>query len=92
MGRTKKTNLEQRIVVVERLTKAFLPERVVYLIANVVSIAVLIVTFTKMLINGESSATTIILMFGNTGVVTFTVSRLLRMWDQSIALVTSKNL
>lgn len=78
------SDLEQRLDAVERLTRLFRFERMVYVSVCVAALAVLFVMAAMLLIKkGPGSADTIAL-FGPTGVITFTTTRLLRMWDRAL--------
>jgi hypothetical protein len=80
--------LEQRVKAVERLTALYRPERTVHMIANVVSLVVLLGSASVMLYQQESRSPVLVLMFGSSGLIAYTTSQVLRMWDRAISVIS----
>lgn len=80
--------LEQRLRAVERLTALYRPERAVHLIATTVSLIILLGTAGAMIYLGEAGPTELTLMFGSSGLITYTAGQLLRMWDRALSVIS----
>ena len=80
--------LENRVRAVERLTTLYRPERLVHMVANIVSLSVLLVSAGVMLYQQEFKSATLTLMFGSTGLIAYTTSQVLRMWDRAISVIS----
>ena len=73
----------------ERLIQLFKPERMVHLAATSISLVILLFTAALVIKSGHGDYVTLGGFFGSTGVVGYSASRLLRMWDQSLKLLVS---
>lgn len=82
-------DLSQRLAAVERLTALYRPERTVHLIVTTVSLLILLAAAGMMLYRGQAGVTELGLMFGASGMVSYTAAQLLKMWDRSVSLVAS---
>jgi hypothetical protein len=83
--------LKVRYEVVEKLTKLFKFERMVYLLMTSVALLILLVTITITIINGSAKTADLTLMFGSTGLITISIGRLLKMWDQALKTIVTGN-
>jgi hypothetical protein len=83
--------LKVRYEVVEKLTKLFKFERMVYLLMTIVALIILLVTITLTLINGSAKTADLTLMFGSSGLITISIGRLLKMWDQALKTIVTGN-
>ncbi len=83
----KDNELDQRLKAVERLTALYRPERMVHLIATVVSLLILLGTAGMMIYKGEAGPAELTLMFGSSGLITYTAGQLLRMWDRALSVI-----
>ena len=83
-------DFKQRLEAVERLTALYRPERTVHLIVTTASLAILLAAAGTMLYRGQAGMTELGLMFGASGMVSYTASQLLRMWDRAVSVVVSK--
>jgi hypothetical protein len=79
--------LQKRYEIVEKLTALFKFERMIHLIVTTVSLIILLVTITILLINGSAGTAELTLMFGSSGLITYSAGRLLRMWDQALKII-----
>lgn len=80
-------DLQDRVHAVERLTRLFRAERLVYLFVTGLSLLLLLTAAALMVRDGKAGAAELSLMFGSSGLVTFTAGRLLNMWDQALRMV-----
>jgi len=79
--------LQERYEIVEKLTALFKFERMIHLIVTTVSLIILLVTITILLIKGSADTAELTLMFGSSGLITYSAGRLLRMWDQALKII-----
>ena len=79
-------NFKARVQAVKELTALFRVERMVHLAASVAAFVLLGVTAIISLKQGASPALTT-LLFGSSGVIGYTASRLLLMWTKAMGLV-----
>lgn len=84
--------LNARYLVVEKLVKLFRYERIVHLIVTGVSLIILIGAISVMVIFHQAGTAELSLMFGSSGLITYTGGRLLRMWDQAISVIVKDKL
>lgn len=78
------TSIEQRMEVVERLTNLFKFERMVYLVVTIISLIMLLSSGVSLLLKGEVGTAELVLLFGSAGTITYTVGRLLFMWNEAL--------
>lgn len=79
--------LQKRYEIVEKLTALFKFERTIHLIVTTISLIILLVAITFMLIKGSAGTAELTLMFGSSGLITYSTGRLLRMWDQALKII-----
>lgn len=84
--------LNSRYEIVEKLIKLFKFERIVHLIVTGLSLIILIVSISLMISTGNIGKAELSLMFGSSGLVTYTAGRLLRMWDQALKIIVTGNI
>jgi hypothetical protein len=84
--------LNSRYMVVEKLVKLFKFERIVHLIVTGVSLIILIGAISAMLIFKQAGTAELSLMFGSSGLITYTGGRLLKMWDQALSVIVKGTL
>lgn len=77
---------EVRMRMVERMLEAFKFERFAYLTLSFVACLVLLGASIWLFRSKQTSAA--IAIFGSSGVLTFTLARMLRLWNQAWKLVT----
>jgi len=83
--------LEQRVAAVERLTALYRPERIVHIVATTVSLIVLLGAAGIMIAKDEAGPTELTLMFGSSGLITYTAGQLLKMWDRALSIIVQEN-
>ena len=79
--------LKERLEAVERLTRLYRPERTVHLVVTSTSLVILLGAAGMMLYRGKAGPTELGLMFGSSGMVTYTAGQLLRMWDRAVSII-----
>ena len=79
--------LDQRVKAIERLTALYKPERTVHLAATTVSLLVLLGSAAAMIYKGVAGPVELTLMFGSSGLITYTAGQLLRMWDRALSVI-----
>ncbi len=80
-------NLNDRLRVIERLTQVFRVERLVYVAITILSFVVLLVCAGVLVYNGEAGTTELSMLFGSSGLITYTGGRVLFMWSQALRAV-----
>src|SRR5258706_10885478 len=89
VGRDVEAGLDPRFRELERLIRLFKPERIVHLAATSISLIILLITGAVLIKSQHGDPITLGAFFGSSGVVGYSASRLLRMWDQSLQLLMS---
>jgi hypothetical protein len=77
-------SIEKRMEVVEKLTKLFKFERMVYLGVTVISLIMLLASGVSLIIKGQAGMAELSLLFGSSGLITYTAGRLLFMWNEAL--------
>jgi hypothetical protein len=72
-----------------QLLRLFKWERVTYLCITVIAVAMLLTSAVFLILRNHPSLSTLTSLFGATGLITVSIGRLLRMWDQALALISS---
>jgi len=80
---------EDRLRAVERITVLFRAERLVYLAFAITAFATLVICLVVTLVRQGQDITATLGAFGSSGVVAFTSSRVLLMWNRALSIVTS---
>ena len=83
------TDLKERLYAVEQLTRLFRAERLVHLGVTTLSLVMLLLSAGILIFRQEAGPTELSLMFGSSGLITYTASRLLRMWNQALSIVAA---
>jgi hypothetical protein len=84
-------DLNARMDGVERLTKLFRMERLVYLIITTMSLAILLTSAATLVIEKRAGNVELTGLFGSSGLITYSTGRLLKMWNQALQLVAGKD-
>ncbi|HEX2817049.1 MAG TPA: hypothetical protein VHN39_11675 [Phenylobacterium sp.] len=79
--------LDDRLRVVQALVKLFSFERYVYLATNGFSVLMLLLAAARLLITQKPDTAVLLALFGSTGLITFSLGRVLRMWDQAVRVL-----
>jgi hypothetical protein len=82
-------DLAERLAVVEKLTALFKLERMVHLVVTSISLIMLLFSAVSLIYKGQRDPVGLTLMFGSSGLITYSANRLLRMWDQALQVLTS---
>lgn len=82
--------LKEKLEAVERLTQLFRMERMVHLLVTSVSLVMLLGSTGVLIYTREAGAAELTLMFSSSGLITYSASRLLHMWNQALALITAR--
>jgi len=73
---------------IEKITALFKAERMVYLCVTIVSLVMLLVCAgITIFVHGERNEAVLGMLFGSTGLITYSTSRLLHMWDQAMDIL-----
>ena len=78
---------DDRLNAIERLLALFRFERMAYLVITTLALAMLLGSAGYLIINQSADAATLVMLFGSSGLITVALARLLRMWDQAMALI-----
>jgi hypothetical protein len=86
MGNLPNASLSEEMAYVERLLKAPKPERITYLVLTGLSVAILLATACIILLRKPEVAT-LTTLFGSTGLITYSVGQILKVWTDALKLV-----
>lgn len=81
------SNLNEMATILERITKIFQLERMVYVIATCAALLMLLINAALLIINGKAGAAELSLLFGSGGLITVSLNRIIRMWSVSMNLI-----
>jgi hypothetical protein len=83
-------DLHNRIDAIGKLLALFKLERLIYVIVTLLALIVLLTCAVYLLMrNGET--TIVIGLFGSSGAITFTLGRLLKMWNDAMRILSVDN-
>lgn len=85
-------DLNARVRAVERLTKLFRLERLVHLSVTTVALLMLLGNAAMLLIRREAGPAELTLLFGSSGLITYSANRLLFMWNQALKILAMQEL
>jgi hypothetical protein len=71
------------------LIKAFSFERYVYLTITSLSVVMLLAAAAKLLLSNKPDLAVLTALFGSSGLITYSLGRVLRMWDQAMNAIFS---
>ncbi|GAA0549581.1 hypothetical protein FHS83_001136 [Rhizomicrobium palustre] len=81
----------QQLSAVREMLSLFRVERYTYLAVNVIALLMLFASAVVLLLkpseNGMSLYAVVTALFGSSGLITYSIGRLLHMWDQAFALL-----
>lgn len=80
--------LDDRLRAVQTLVKLFSFERYVYLATNSISVVMLLGAAGRLLMTQKPDTAVLVALFGSTGLITISLGRVLRMWDQAVRVLT----
>ena len=84
-------DIKVRLEVVKELTQVFRLERLVHLIVTCVALIVLLAVAVKLIYKNQAGSVELTLMFGSSGLITYSASRLLYMWNQALSVIVSEH-
>jgi hypothetical protein len=82
-------DLDARMKAVEKLISLFRLERIVRLTVTTISLVMLLISAAFLLYKSQADYAVLTLMFGSSGLITYSANRLLRMWDQALQVLVS---
>lgn len=82
--------LNERLRVVQELVKTFRFERYVYLGTNSLAVIMLLLAAGKLLLQNKPDIAVLTALFGSSGLIAFSLGRLLKMWDQAVKMLFEK--
>lgn len=77
-------DFRQRLEGVERLTRLFRTERLVYLVTTIISLLMLVGSALSLMIRNQAGTAELTMLFGSSGLITYTAGRLLYMWSEAL--------
>lgn len=80
----------QEMAYVERILRATRPERITYLALTTLSVGILLVSACVLLIRNKAEVGTLTSLFGSTGIMSYSVGQILRVWTDALKLVLRK--
>jgi hypothetical protein len=84
--------LQVRVEAVKQVTELFRMERMVYLSATGISLAMLITSAIVLMVRNQASNAELAALFGSSGLITYTAGRLLFMWNQAMRILAGEPL
>ena len=81
----RKENLQDRLDAAAQLVQMFRPERLAYLVATILAVAFLMITAIILLLQQHTEMA--LGMFASSGVITFSIGRLLKLWSQVLHVI-----
>jgi hypothetical protein len=77
-------DFRQRLEAVERLTRLFRTERMVYLTTTMISLLMLVGSALSLMVRNQAGTAELTMLFGSSGLITYTAGRLLYMWSEAL--------
>ena len=75
--------------VLDWLIDKFRLERIVYLVATSLSIVMLLISAALIIIQKGASVEILVMLFGSTGLIGYSVNRVMKMFDQTLEIIAS---
>ena len=82
-----KSDIQERLAAVKDLIAVFRAERLVYLSITVMALMALLGTVFWLVEKGQAGITELSVLFGSAGAISYTTSRLLKMWTDALGFV-----
>jgi hypothetical protein len=86
-GPPKESSLDDKLRIVEGLVKLFKLERMVHLTTTIISLLMLLASAGFLIVRSRADPAALTLIFGSSGLITYSANRLLKMWDQAMKLM-----
>lgn len=77
-------DLNQKMDLIERLAKLYRMERLFYLVTTAISLLMLVGSALSLMLKGQAHSAELGMLFGSSGLITFTAGRSLMMWNESL--------
>lgn len=87
-----RSELEERVAAVERLTALFRAERMVHLAVTTISLVMLLASAGFLIVRQQAGTFELSMLFGSSGLITYSATRLLHMWNQALSVLTGSSL
>ena len=84
-------DLKARMEVVKELTNLFRFERAVYLSVTIISLIMLMGSALSLMWKGQAGAAEFTMLFGPSGLITYSTGRLLFMWNEALRRLIPSN-
>jgi hypothetical protein len=84
-------SLAERVSAVRQVTELFRTERLVYLGLTTVAVLLLLASALGLILQKSGDPATLTLLFGSSGLITVSLTRLLKMWDRALDLLSDKS-
>ena len=84
-------DIKQRMEVVKELTNLFKFERMVYLGVTILSLIMLIGSALSLMIKDQAGPAELTMLFGSSGLITYSAGRLLFMWNEALKRLMPSN-
>ena len=84
-------DIGKKFEIVKQLTELFKFERRVYLAITIISFIMLAGSALKLIIKGQAGYGELSMLFGSSGLITFTANRLLFMWNEALKRLMPSN-
>lgn len=83
--------LKERLEVVRELTDLFKFERRVYLVVTILSLIMLMGSALSLMIKGQAGTAELTMLFGSSGLITYSAGKLLYMWNEALKRLMPSN-
>ena len=84
-------DLKGKMAVLRELTELFKFERMVYLGVTILSLVMLIGSALSLMINDKAVTAELTMLFGSSGLITYSTGRLLFMWNEALKRLMPSN-
>jgi len=84
-------DIKKRMEVVKELTNLFKFERMVYLGVTIISLIMLMGSALSLMIKDQAGAAELTMLFGSSGLITYSAGRLLFMWNEALKRLIPSN-
>ena len=84
-------DLKARVEAVRELTRIFMFERIVYLVATSLAAAMAIFSASSIALTRQATTAELTLLFGSSGMLTYSVNRLIFMWYEALKRLMPSN-
>ncbi len=86
------TDLDQRLRAAKQITELFNFERYIYMACSVIAVILLFISAIRLLVEGNVDYVGLGALFGSGGLITYSIGRLIYMWNRILELILSRNI